>query len=127
MTKFNWILAIVLNYVTCGIYSIVMLCIMSSNNNKLAQQYGVKKRMNYIVATLLGFVTCGIVPLVWIFLFQAQQVELAKATGAETTPTDSSALLGILQFVPIYSFYVLCTNYNRTVEASEAKADIIVE
>ena len=120
--SFNWILAIVLNYVTCGIYSFVLCWIMSTNNNKQAEYYGVKKKMHFGVAVLLGFVTCGIVPLVWYFLFCAQQVELAKASGAKVTPTENGFLLGLLMFVPFYSFYVMCTNYNNTIAAGNEMA-----
>ncbi len=120
--SFNWILAIVLNYVTCGIYSMVMWWIMSSNNNKQAEYYGVKKCIHFGWSILLGCVTCGIFPIVWMFLFNKQQVEIAKASGAKVTPTENSFLLGILMFVPFYSFYVLCTNYNRTIAAGNEMA-----
>ncbi|MBQ8344772.1 MAG: DUF4234 domain-containing protein [Clostridia bacterium] len=118
MKKFNWITALILNVVTCGIYGIYLWCVISSNNNKLAEQYGVKKRMHFIVAFLLGIVTCGIVPIVWYFLAGNQQVEIAKACGVKVTPVENGIVWALLMFVPVYSFYVLCTNYNNCVEAS---------
>lgn len=114
---YNWLTVLLLNIVTCGIYSIYVFHCMSTANNEEAARYGIKPRMTYLIAFLLGLVTCGIVPLVWFFLFNMQQVELAQAKGVKVAPVDNGIVLGLLMFIPFYSFYVICDNYNRTIVA----------
>lgn len=100
-----------------------MWYVMTETNNAIAAQLGVnEKRMNYILALLLPAVTCGIVPLVWMYRFMRQQAAIAKAAGVKTSPSESPLILLILCCVPIYSIYMLCNNYNTTVDAATAKA-----
>ncbi len=115
--QFNWVTAFLLNIVTCGLYSFYMFGYMSTANNNEAVRLGLDKKMSFLVALLLGFVTCGITLIVWYFIFMAQQVQLAQKKGIKTAPTESSVVLALLMFVPVYSFYVLCDNYNRTIAA----------
>ena len=122
MKKFNWLTTFLLNVVTCGIYSIYAWYVMTENNNKIAAALGVnEKRMNFILVLLLSTVTCGIFPIVWYYFFMRHQVAIANAVGAKITPTESPILLLIITFIPVYSFYVLCENYSKTVEAFEAR------
>ena len=120
MKKFNWITAIIFNVLTFGIYSMYMWYVMTKNNNAMAEKYGVKKITGFIVAVLLGFITFGIYQLIWYYKFHAQQIAIAQAAGTKTAPCESAFLLFIITFVPIYSFYVMCDNYNKCVDASEA-------
>jgi len=120
MKKFKWLTALLLNIVTLSIYSLYMWFVMTKNSNAMAEKYGVKKIMGFIPAVLLGCVTCGIFTIVWYFMFQKQQTELAAASGATLTPTTNFFLLGLITFVPVYSFYAVCTNYNAIVDAYEA-------
>lgn len=122
MKKFNWVHTLLLNVVTCGIYSIYAWYVMTENNNKIAADLGVnEKRMNFILVVLLSTVTCGILPIIWYYRFMRQQVAIANAVNVKAAPTESPIVLLIITFVPIYSFYVLCDNYNRTVDAYEAR------
>lgn len=123
MKKYNWVKALLLPCVTFGIYNIVMWIVMGRNSNKIALASGQKKIMGWFPAMLLGCVTFGIVPLVWMIKFQAQQVAIAKANGAKISPVSAPFVLFLLMCVPIYSYIVLCGNYNRNVEAFEAKAE----
>jgi hypothetical protein len=122
MKKYNWVKAWLPPCITFGIYNIVMWAVMTKNSNKIALASGQKKIMAYIPAMLLGCVTFGIVPLVWMIKFQAQQVAIAKANGAKISPVRVPFVLFLLMSVPIYSYIVLCGNYNRNVDAFEAKA-----
>jgi len=117
MKQFNWVTVLLLSIVTCGLYSLYVWHTMSTNNNAEAERLGLEKKMSFIVAFLLGMVTCGIVPLVWYFMFMGQQVQLAQKKGVKTAPTESSVVLALLMFVPVYGYYVLCDNYNRTIAA----------
>lgn len=114
--QFNWILAIVLNYVTCGIYGLYMWYKMTAENNDIARKYGIDPIMGFIPQLFLGIITCGIYSIVWMFKFFALQVKIAKASGVQVSPSENTFLLVILSWIPFYSFYMLCDNYNRTVE-----------
>ncbi len=120
MKKFSWIKAWLLPCFTFGIYSIYMWVVMTKNSNKMAEANGVKKIMGFIPSVLLGCITCGIYSLVWMYKFQKQQIAIAQACGTETKPTQSAFLLFILMCVPIYSYIVLCGNYNRNVDVAAA-------
>lgn len=120
MKKFNWITALLLNIVTMSIYSIYMWYKMAKQQNEMAEQVGEKKIMGFIPAFLLGCVTCGIFVIVWYFLFMKQQAALAEAKGVALAPTANPIVLTILVFIPIYSFYVICDNCNKLVDAYEA-------
>lgn len=120
MKKFNWITALLLNIVTFGIYSIYMWYKLGKQQNEMAEQIGEKKIMGFIGAFLLGCVTCGIFLIVWYFLYMKQAQALAEAKGVALAPTSNPIVLTILIFVPIYSFYVICDNGNKLVDAYEA-------
>lgn len=112
--KFDFGIMILLHYVTCGIYPLYMWASMTAANNQEASLYGIKQIMGFGIAFLLGLVTCGIFFYYWYYTFMEQQAALAKAKGVKLEPTDSPILLTLLTFVPFYSYYVLCDNYNRT-------------
>jgi nicotinamide riboside transporter PnuC len=120
MKKFNWIKSLLFNIITCSIYSLYMWYKMAKQQNEMAEQVGAKKIMGFIPAFLLGCVTCGIFNIVWFFLFMKQQAAVAEAKGVALAPTSSPIVLTILVFVPIYSFYVICDNCNKLVDAYEA-------
>lgn len=120
--QFNWIVSYLLTVVTCGIYNYYMFGYMGKSSNDEAERYGVKKIMDFLPALLLGFVTCGIFLIVWQYQFMNQQVELARAKGVNVAPTDNPILLLLILFVPFYSYYVLCDNYNRIVPDQQAPA-----
>ena len=120
MKKFNWITALLLNVVTLGIYSIYMWYKMGKQQNEMAEQVGEKQIMGFIGAFLLSCVTCGIFAIVWYFLFMKQQAAVAEAKGVALAPTANPIVLTILVFIPIYSFYVICDNCNKLVDAYEA-------
>ena len=120
MKKFNWITALLLNVVTLGIYSIYMWYKMGKQQNEMAEQVGEKQIMGFIGAFLLSCITCGIFAIVWYFLFMKQQAAVAEAKGVALAPTANPIVLTILVFIPIYSFYVICDNCNKLVDAYEA-------
>lgn len=117
MKKFNWVKCWLLPCITFGIYNLYMWIVMSSNSNKMAEAHGVKKIIPFFPALLLGCITFGIVSIVWAFQFQQQQINIARACGTKTSPVQNSFVLVLLMCVPIYSWIVLCGNYNRNVDA----------
>ncbi len=115
---FNWITVWLLGAVTCGLYTLYVWYVMAEENNKLAEKYGIKTIPNFIVAYLLGCVTCGIYLIYWMYKFMSIQAEVAEKSSVQVAPSNNPIVLLLLSFVPIYSFYMLCDNYNRTVEAN---------
>ena len=120
MKRFNWITSLLLSVVTLGIYQLFFWYKLTKQQNEMAEKIGEKKIMNFIGVFFLSFVTCGIFPLVWYFLFMKQQVALATAKGVALAPTASPFVLWLIIFVPIYSFYAICDNHNKLVDAYEA-------
>ncbi|MBQ8905986.1 MAG: DUF4234 domain-containing protein [Ruminococcus sp.] len=117
MKRFEFLMTFILSYVTCGIYGMYMFYVMTETNNQIARNRGVAEISGFIKAVLLGCVTCGIYTIYWMYKFAEQQVAIAKASGVQPQPTDSPIVLFLINYVPVYSFYVLCDNYNRTVDA----------
>lgn len=117
--RINWLVMWLVGVVTFGIYQIIAWYQMTKQQNEMAERIGEKKVLNYIVVFLLGLVTCGIVPLIWSLMFCKQQKMLAEAKGIDLFPTSNAFLLWLLTFVPIFKFYVLCTNHNKLCDVYE--------
>lgn len=111
----NWIVAYLLTLVTCGIYMFYMIGYVGTATNNEGARYGFKQTINPVLAIVLGFVTCGIVPIVWYYQYFDLQVKIAKARGIQVAPSDSPVVLTILMFIPFYSYYVLCDNFNKVI------------
>lgn len=62
--KRNALVFYLLTILTCGIYYIVVCCLMGRDINKICEGDG-KKQMHYLLALLLGCVTLGIFTLIW--------------------------------------------------------------
>lgn len=126
MKKYNWIKALILNFITCGIYSFVMWYKMDKMGKAMADKAGVvdeKNTWGFIVFYfLLSGITCGILPLIWMYKHFKQEVAIAEKVGVELSPSKTPFVLLIIMFVPFYSFYVLCNNHNKLVDACEAIA-----
>ena len=57
---------ILLSMITCGIYGLVVMSVVSSDINVIAGRYDGKKTMHYcLVYFIFSWLTFGIVPLVW--------------------------------------------------------------
>lgn len=117
---FKWIPAAILSVVTCGLYALYLWFKMAKQQNDMAEKLGEKRIMGFIGAFLLGCITFGIYLIVWMFLFAKQQTVVAQDKGVTLTPVQHPVVLWLLTAVPIYSYYVLCTNHNRIADAFEA-------
>ena len=117
MKKFNWLAIILLNLVTCGIYGIYAMCVMTKNQNTLATRYDVKMINGYLIAFLLNLVTCGVYMVVWQYMFIDQQISLAKKQGIDATPTNNPLVVFLISYFlnPLY-VYISCENHNRVVD-----------
>lgn len=127
MKKYNWITVLLLNIVTCGIYSLIMWYTMDANSKQMADKSGVTEEKNgwsfIVFFFLLSCVTCGITPLVWMYKHFKQQAAIAQKVGVALAPTDNPIVMVIIMCIPIYSFYVLCNNYNNLVDATGSAAE----
>lgn len=119
MKKYNWITVLLLGIVTCGIYGLIVNYNIVENNNKIAEEKGEETIKGLIIAILLGCVTCGIYYIFWLYKFYKQQVAIAEKSGVQVAPINNPIVLLLLTYVPVYGTYVLCDNYNRTIEANE--------
>lgn len=142
MKRYNFISVFLLSYITCGLYFLHVISVISINNNFIAQKVK-KKTIMHIVAmvlimvisaivlgvlgvimeaeifTTLAFSVPAIIFIVWHYLFCKQQCEILEAYNQKSVPINNPILIMLTFFVPIYGFYVLCKNYNLGVNASE--------
>jgi H+/Cl- antiporter ClcA len=119
MKKFNWIVALVLPCITCGIYALYMWYVIVHNLNEMARKHNANTIMGFIGVLLLSGVTCGIFPLIWMIKLARQQVSLANKLNVQLVPKTNAFLVFIAPCIPIYGYYALCENYNRLVDAHE--------
>ena len=56
---------ILLTIITCGIYGLVVMSVLSTDINTIAERYDGKKTMHYILVCILACITLGIATLVW--------------------------------------------------------------
>lgn len=62
----NFLMYILLGFITCGIYPIIYMSGISNDINVIASRYDGKKTMHYcLLIFVLAPVTCGIATLVW--------------------------------------------------------------
>lgn len=121
MKKFKFLPTLLLSMITGSIYAIYMWCKMVKANNQIAEANGIPKIRGYIASILLGVITCGIYTIYWNFKFQQQQVKILQAYGKPVSVTSEPILLWLLMYVPVLSFYVLCTNYNNGIDAYQGR------
>ncbi len=117
--RFRWILVILLNFVTCGIYGLIAWNKIASQQNHMAQRIGDRKIMGFFPAFLLGVVTLGIVSLIWMYKFSAQARNVAQAKGIVLFPTNNAVVLWLLTYVPVFSYYLVCANHNKLIDVFE--------
>ncbi len=115
MKQFGWVKTLILSVVTCGIYSWYFWIKSTSDKNKVAEKYEVPTIKSFIVAFLLGCVTLGIYQIVWMFKYFKQTILIAEKKNVDL-PIKNAFLAFILSFVPVYSWYLVCTMHNRIVE-----------
>lgn len=106
---------LVLSFLTLGIYSLYVMCSMTSQHNKMALAIGGKKVMGFFPACLLGIVTLGIFPIVWAFMFYGQMSKLNRTRNADILPKRSFFML-IAGSIPFFGMFWLCDAHNSLVD-----------
>ncbi|MGN0527700.1 MAG: DUF4234 domain-containing protein [Eubacterium sp.] len=111
-------LAVLLYFVTLGIYPLVVLCISGSQVNKICEGDG-KRQMHYLLAVLLGFVTLGIYPVVWCCKAMNRLQDNAYRYGTTVHPPNSGSSFVLWTYLgsfiavgPIVAFCKFLGNMN---------------
>lgn len=116
---------ILLNIVTCGIYSIITFCAMGEEIERVCYGDG-KKQPQYIIAWLLGMVTLGIYPVVWFYTAMNRLQDNAYRYGESVRPqySGSSFLLWwfLGAFIGIGPIIAMC-NFISDLNAYAGVAD----
>ncbi len=114
--RFEWVITFILSYVAGSMYMSYVLSVMAQNINAEDTTSGKSDLMNaWVAVLLLTPITCGIFGIVWYIKFFTKLVAVAEAKGVQIAPTNNPVLLWLIMCVPVYSFYVLCEAYNKTI------------
>lgn len=88
---------ILLSLVTCGIYGIIEMCILSVDINDIARPHDGRTTMFYLLACLIGYPTMGVFLIVWLGMLTGRiQTELKRRGLPETLKVCHFWLWGIL-------------------------------
>lgn len=94
-TDRNMWLLLLLNIVTCGIYSLFYWKGVEEDVNTMCAGDG-KTTQNFWIAFLLGMLTCGIYQLIWLYQLHDRVYANGPRYGVITTCTGGSYLLWVL-------------------------------
>lgn len=114
MKQYVWWQVLLLSMVTCGIYQLFVWADLSKNVNA-ADSSETDLMNSWLALLVLTPVTCSIFGIIWMFKYNKKLVAVAQSKGVSPAPSESPVVLLLLTFVPVYSFYVLCDNYNRII------------
>ena len=114
--RYEFVTTLILSLVTCGIYALIMWADMANNLNELDTS-GEKDLANaWLAMLILTPITCGIYGIIWQIRFFTKLINVQKAKGVNPSPTDQPILLWLICcYIPIYSFYAICDNYNKAI------------
>ena len=91
----NWFIVLLLSLITCGIYSLVLLHIISRDTNIACQKDG-KHTRGLLAFILLSIITFGIYGLVWQLLLIHRWQKFAENEGLEPKCTIVSYILWLV-------------------------------
>lgn len=125
-TDRSFIMYLILSLVTCGIYSIVIFTMYSSDINIIASRYDGKKTMNFcLMAFVLSPITLGIYCFIWYHQFsnrignELKRRNIAYDFSAKTfwlwTLLGSLILIGPMVYIAklIKAMNLLSESYNQ--------------
>ncbi len=99
-TTRNWIVTLLLSFITCGIYLIFEFSTIGEDLNTVASRYDGKKTMHFcLLAFVLAPLTCGIWSIVWFH-------QLSARIGAELQRRGIDYSFGASDF---WIFNILCS------------------
>ncbi len=134
MKRFNFVSVILLSLITCGLYYLHFLSVISINNNHIAHNMQRKTIMHVVAMVLLSVAAAVglffidfmlavgaiiIIPLIWHFLYFKQQCDILEVQKKNGFPSNNAVVMMLLFLVPIVNIYMVCENYNLGVNAYE--------
>lgn len=123
--KRSFILFLLLNFITFGIYGIVVFCQIGEDINKICSGDN-KEQCSYIIAWLLGLITCGIYPLFWIYTAIGRLGNNAYRYGLNLKHNQSDFLLWYIlgSFIivgPLIAYYHFVDDVNQFATVCDKK------
>lgn len=118
----DFIVMILLSFLTCGIYGIIFWYGYSDDTNKLCYGDG-KETMNYLVVILLSLVTCGIYYWIWLYQLANRLKDNAPRYGCNLNEDGTTILLWMIVgsllcgFGTLYAQYLLVRNMNALADS----------
>lgn len=111
LTKKNIAMCIILSFITCGIYGIYWLIVLTDDTRNASNDY---TGASGGVAFLLTLVTCGLYGYYWAFK-QGERIDNAKAVRGMQTSGNSNILFLILQIfgLSIVNFILIQDALNK--------------
>ena len=113
---------LILSLITCGIYSIYFMFLMTDDINTICEGDG-EDSPNYIIVLLLSFVTCGIYHWFWIYKQANRLYYAGEEYGVSVNETGTTILLWVLLgsllcgLGSLYAWYLMFDNLNRLARA----------
>lgn len=117
-TKRSMLRFVLLSLVTCGVYGVIQLCILSVDINDIARPHDGRITMFYLLACLIGIPTMGVFLIIWLAMLTGRiQTELRRRGLSETLKVCHFWLWGILGSFclvgPFIYMYKMCKAMNQ--------------
>ena len=125
-TSRNFIMVILLSFITLGIYGIYFYCTISNDINTIASRYDGRKTMHFLLVFLLSLITFGIAALVWFHKMSGRIGSELRRRSIDYTFGASTFwlwyVLGSLIIIgPFVYLYKLCLAMNEMSEHYNTK------
>lgn len=117
----NFIVMILLSFITFGIYGIIFWYSYSDDMNKVCNGDG-KETTNFLIVILLSIITCGIYYWIWVYKLGNRLNENAPRYGLRFNEDGTTILLWMLLgsllcgLGTLYAQYLLVRNMNSIAE-----------
>lgn len=113
--KRDGFISCLLDWVTCGLYSLYFWYCVGTDANDICQKDG-KYTGNYIVAWLLNIVTCGIYGVYWRYQLGQRLEDAGNEYGVRV---ESAVWFTVITYLPVLSYLYVCSLLNRFSEKYE--------
>ena len=123
MKQRRFVVYLLLNIVTCGIYGIYFWYVFTENLNQICAEKvpNDKPSMNYILVLLLSIVTCGIFYYFWLYQQGNRMLDASRGYGREFHETGTTYLMWCLFGIllcgigSLYGTYLVIRNMNTLI------------
>ena len=118
----DFIIMVLLTFITCGIYGIIFWYSYSDDMNKVCNGDG-KETKNFLIVILLSIITCGIYYWIWVYNLGNRLSENAPRYGLRFNEDGTTILLWMLLgsllcgLGTLYAQYLLIRNMNSIADS----------